>query len=44
MYRCGECSLPVVVVPGLVVRQCECKAPIIAEMASRLAGRGGVMA
>lgn len=44
MYRCGGCSLPVVVLPGLVVRQCECKAPIIAEMRSVLEGKGGVSA
>jgi len=44
MYRCSKCSTPVVVLPGLVVRQCECAAPIIAEMRSVLAGKGGVTA
>lgn len=42
MYRCGECSKPVTVLSGLVVRQCDCKAPIIAEMRSVLEGKGGV--
>lgn len=44
MYRCSKCSLPVVVLPNLIVRQCECVAPIIAEMQSVLAGKGGVSA
>ena len=42
MYRCAACSTPVVVLTGLVVRRCECKAPIIAEMRSVLEGKGGV--
>lgn len=44
MYRCADCSLTVVVLPGLIVRQCECKGAIIAEMQSTLKGVGGVKA
>ena len=44
MYRCSKCQAPVVVLPGLVVRQCECAAPIIAEMRATMAGKGGVSA
>lgn len=44
MYRCSKCSKPVVVLTGLVVRQCECKAAIVGEMVSKLAGKGGVAA
>lgn len=42
MYRCAECNVQVYVMPSLIIRLCECNAPIIGQMVSRLEGRGGV--
>jgi hypothetical protein len=42
VYHCAKCHKPAVVLRGLVVRQCRCKAPIVAEMTAKMEGRGGI--
>lgn len=41
-YFCAECEIEIVVSDGTPVKECECDAPIIAEMESTLHGVGGV--
>lgn len=42
LYRCGACSLAVVLVDGKLVRACSCTAPVVAEMRATMAGTGGL--
>ena len=42
MYRCADCGSEALVLPGLIVRPCDCRGAIIAEAEAQLVGKGGV--
>jgi hypothetical protein len=41
-YKCKECGFYVSVVDGQIVRQCDCDAPVIANISAIARGDGGV--
>lgn len=43
-YSCSKCGLAVIVLDNEVITACNCNAPIIGQMSSRLEGKGKVVA
>jgi hypothetical protein len=42
--HCKECGKEAKIVEGNLVKECECKAPVIAEMKAEVIGEGGIKA
>lgn len=41
-YKCKKCGAPVRVMDGQIVRQCDCDAPVTANISAIARGDGGV--
>ena len=44
MYSCAECKVAVIVIDSKVIKPCDCKAAIVANMSATAHGVGGVKA
>ena len=42
MYICSVCKSPVIVVEEKIIKICECKGPVIADMSATAKGTGNI--